>query len=161
MRRGPESSSGAGDIAPEFWAPEGEVQSSGACIAPELRAPELPDTTETEKRIKCPACVATYVGNRGLKKHTIIVHRRKYDPRGHKLVSFQSEEELEEAIIRCRRGQCRSATQRRKFDAQLAQGTCAPTTCSTTTPGEPPPVMSPAQTSEAAADEPSTSGLWT
>jgi len=113
----------------------------------------------TEKRIKCPACVATYVGNRGLKKHTIIVHRRKYDPKGHGLVPFHSEAELEQAIIKCRRGQCRSATQRRKFDAQLAQGTCAPATCSTTTPGEHPPVMSPAQTSEAAAGEPSASEL--
>jgi len=61
-----------------------------------------------DSRLSCPECGSKYATARGIKKHTVMHHGLRYDPRGHELVPFGTEEDLERAVESCRRGQVRS-----------------------------------------------------
>jgi len=73
-----------------------------------------------DSRLSCPKCGSKYATARGLKKHTVMHHGLRYDPRGHELVPFGTEEDLERAVESCNRGQVRSERRKEKKRAAAA-----------------------------------------
>jgi len=90
-----------------------------------IAAPSLSVTGDAlggspDNRISCPKCGSKYATARGLKKHAVMHHGLRYDPCGHKLVPFRTEEDLERALESCRCGQVRNERRKEKKRAAAA-----------------------------------------
>ena len=73
-----------------------------------------------DSRLSCPECGSKYATARGLKKHAVMHHGLRYDPCGHELVPFGTEEDLERAVESCRRGQVHSERRKERKRAAAA-----------------------------------------
>ena len=78
-------------------------------------------------RVACPECGKDYATKEGVRRHTILIHSRRYDAVNRTTVPFPTRETLEQAERQCRRAQM-SAHRRRRCNRERARAAAAAST---------------------------------